>query len=83
MCGGTVSEIPAPAEVEKRPCGGGDAFRWPAQEMKLCQSSGLLRLHILQVEAAHQEILTPDMFRNQVHLNGGTKGVLGGTGREE
>lgn len=51
-----------PAEVEQWSSGGGDAIGWPAQEMKLRQGSGLLRLDVLQVEATHQEVLTPDVL---------------------
>ncbi len=51
-----------PAEVEQRPCGGGDAVSWPAQQVELRQGSGLLRLDIFQVEAAHQEVLAPDVL---------------------
>ncbi|KAG7227452.1 hypothetical protein INR49_005266, partial [Caranx melampygus] len=54
-----------PAEVEQGSCGGGDAVSRPAQEVKLRQGSGLLCLDILQVEAAHQEVLTPDVLGYQ------------------
>lgn len=51
-----------PAEVEQRPRRGGDAIIRPAQQVKLRQGSGLLRLEVLQVEATHQEVLTPDVL---------------------
>lgn len=51
-----------PAEVEQWPRGGGDAISWPAQQVKLRQGSGLLRLDVLQIEAPHQEVLTPDVL---------------------
>lgn len=51
-----------PAEVEQRPRGGGDAVSRPAQQVELRQGSGLLRLDVLQVEATHQEVLTPDVL---------------------
>lgn len=52
----------SPAEVEQRSRGGGDAVSGPAQQVKLRQGSGLLRLDIFQVEATHQEVLTPDVL---------------------
>lgn len=54
--------VPLPAEVEQRSGGGGDAVSRPAQQVELRQGSGLLRLDVLQVEAAHQEVLTPDVL---------------------
>lgn len=57
-----VALVHLPAKIQQWACGGGDALRWPAQEVKLGKSSGFLGLDILQVEAAHQEILTPDVF---------------------
>lgn len=59
---GTVPGGCSPAEVKEGPGGGGDALGWPAEEVELRQGAGLLRLHIFQVEAAHQEILTPDVL---------------------
>lgn len=38
--------------------------------MELCERARLLRLHILQVKAAHEEVITPDVLRDQVHLEG-------------
>lgn len=79
----------SPAEIEEGPGGGGDALGRPAEEVELRQSAGLLRLHVLQVEAAHQEILAPDVLRHQVHLPErgsrwvsvpGRGAALGGTG---
>jgi len=57
-----------PAEVEQRSRGGGDAVSRPAQQVKLRQGSGLLRLDVFQVEATHQEVFAPDVLRHQVHL---------------
>lgn len=51
-----------PAEVQQRACGGGDALRRPAEEVELGERPGLLRLHVLQVEASHQEVVTPDVL---------------------
>lgn len=51
-----------PAEVQQRSRGGGDAVSRPAQEVELRQSSGFLRLDVLEVEATHQEVLTPDVL---------------------
>lgn len=59
-----------PAEIEQRTSGGGDAVTGPAQQVKLRQGSCFLRLDVLQIEAAHKEVLTPDVLRHQVHLNG-------------
>lgn len=36
--------------------------------MELSQGPGLLRLHVLQVEAPNQEVIAPDVLRHQVHL---------------
>ena len=38
--------------------------------MELGDSSRLVGLHVLQVEAPDQEVVTPDMFRHQVDLPG-------------
>lgn len=38
--------------------------------MELGDSSRLVGLHVLQVEAPHQEVIAPDVFRHQVHLQG-------------
>lgn len=58
----SVAFIYLPAEVQKWSGGGWDTISWPAQQMKLCQGSRLLSLDILQVEATHQEVLTPDVL---------------------
>ena len=57
-----------PAEVEERPAGLRDVLVEPSQEMELGDSPGLVGLHVLQVEAADQEVVTPDVFRHQVDL---------------
>lgn len=59
---GTVPGGRSPAEVKEGPGGGRDALGRPAEEVELRQGAGLLRLHVFQVEAAHQEILTPDVL---------------------
>lgn len=59
----------SPAEVQQRSSGGGDAISRPAQQVELRQRPGLLRVDVLQVEAAHQEVLAPDVLRHQVHLS--------------
>ena len=64
-----------PAEVEEWSRGGGDAVPRPAQQVKLRQGSCLLRLDVLHVEAAHQEVLAPDVLRHQVHLTRGPKHI--------
>lgn len=64
-----MSYILAPAEIEQRTSRGGDAVAGPAQKVKLRQGSCFLRLDVLQIEAAHKEVLTPDVLRHKVHLN--------------
>ena len=67
-----------PAEVEQRAGGGGDALRRPAEEVELSEGPGLLRLDVLQVEAPHQEVVTPDVLRHQVHLEKHSQTSSGG-----
>ena len=70
-----------PAEVQQGAGGGGNATGRPAEQVELGQRSGLLGLHVLQVETTHQEVLTPDVLRHQVHLRDEVKvRWLGGTG---
>lgn len=57
-----------PAEVQQRACGGGDSLSGPAEEVELREGARLLSLHVLQVEAANQEVIAPDVLRHQVHL---------------
>ena len=38
--------------------------------MELSDGSRLVGLHVLQVEAANQEVVTPDVLGHQVHLRG-------------
>lgn len=57
-----------PAEVQQRACGGGDSLSGPAKEVELREGARLLSLHVLQVEAANQEVVAPDVLRHQVHL---------------
>ncbi len=63
-----------PAEVQQRTCGGGYSLCRPAQEVELSEGTSFLGLDILQVETAHQEVITPDMLRHQVHLSEIIKG---------
>lgn len=67
-----------PAEVQQGSCGGGNALRGPAQQVKLGQSTGLLSLDVLQVETTNQEVFTPDVFRHKIHLKR-TKKKMGST----
>lgn len=60
--------VAVPAEIQQGSRGAGDAIRWPAEQVELGQGTCLLGLHVLQVEAAHQEVFTPDVLRHQVHL---------------
>lgn len=72
----TLALLMIPAEVKQRTSRGGDPITRPAQQVKLRQGSRFLRLDVLQIEAAHKEVLTPDMLGHQVHLNQ-TKGQTG------
>lgn len=38
--------------------------------MELGDGSRLIGLHVLQIEAADQEVVAPDVFGDQVHLQG-------------
>ena len=60
----------SPAEVQQGPGGGRSALCRPAEEVELRERARLLGVHVLQVEAPHQEVLAPDVLRNQVHLPG-------------
>ena len=60
----------SPAEVQEGPGGGRGALCRPAEEVELRERARLLGLHVLQVEAPHQEVLAPDVLRHQVHLRG-------------
>lgn len=63
-----VGTARSPAEVQQRPGGGRGALCRPAEEVELRERARLLGLHVLQVEAPHQEVLAPDVLRHQVHL---------------
>lgn len=62
--------FPLPTEVQQRPVGLRDVLVEPGQEVELGDGSRLVGLHVLQVEAPHQEVIAPDVFRHQVHLQG-------------
>lgn len=64
-----IEDGAVPAEVQQGACGGGDSLSWPAEEVELRERAGLLRLHVLQVEAPHQEVVAPDVLRDQVDLD--------------
>lgn len=64
-----IKDAAVPAEVQQGPCGGGDSLSRPAEEVELREGARLLRLHVLQVEAPHQEVVAPDVLRHQVHLD--------------
>lgn len=64
-----------PAEVQQGAGGGGDALSRPAEEVELSERPGLLCLHVLQVEASHQEVVAPDVLRHQVHLDRNKKTI--------
>lgn len=59
-----------PAEVQERPAGLRDALVEPGQEVELRDGPRLVGLHVLQVEATNQEVVTPDVFGHEVHLSG-------------
>lgn len=63
-----------PAEVQESPAGLWDVLVQPGQEVELGDGSRLVGLHVLQVEASDQEVVTPDVFRHQVHLQGHKRG---------
>lgn len=52
----------SPAEVQQRPGRGRSALCRPAEEVKLSERARLLGLHVLKVEAPHQEVLAPDVL---------------------
>lgn len=68
---------PSPAEVQQSSSGAGNAAVHPGQEVELGDGARLVGLQVLQVEAAHQEVLAPDVLRHQVDL-----GVWRTTARE-
>ena len=84
--GATRARYPAggprvlPAEIQEGPGGGGHPLVIPAQEVELCHCASLAGLQVLQVEAPHEEILAPDVLRDQMHLCGGSG--QGGGGAE-
>lgn len=53
-----------PAEVQQGARGGGDALCRPAEEVELGKCTCFLRLNVFQVEAAHQEVIAPDVLRH-------------------
>lgn len=59
-----------PAEVQESPAGLWDVLVQPGQEVELSDSSRLVGLHVLQVEASDKEVVAPDVFGHQVHLQG-------------
>lgn len=70
-----VKEVPnsfwrasLPAEVEERPAGLWNILIEPGQEVELSDGSGLVGLHVLQVEAPNQEVIAPNVFWHQVYL---------------
>src|SRR4029434_11357874 len=56
-----------PAEVEQALCVG-DAVCAPGVVVELRHGPALVGLHVLQVKAPDQEVLTPHVLRHQVHL---------------
>lgn len=59
-----------PAEVQESPAGLWHVLVQPGQEVELGDSSRLVGLHVLQVEASDEEVVAPDVFGHQVHLRG-------------
>lgn len=69
-----LQSSPSPAEVQQSSSGAGNAAVHPGQEVELGDGARLVGLQVLQVEAAHQEVLAPDVLRDQVDLEcGGQK----------
>lgn len=59
-----------PAKIQERPCRGRDSLVIPTQEVELGHCASLVGLQVLQVKAPHQEVLAPDMLRDQIDLVG-------------
>ena len=45
-----------------------NAILRPGEKVKLGDGSSFARFEVLQVEAAHQVVVTPDVLRDEVHL---------------
>lgn len=58
-----------PAEVQQGSGRVGNPAVHPRQEVKLGDGARLIGLQVLQVEAPNQEVLAPDVLRNQVDLS--------------
>lgn len=61
--------VGAPAEVEQGLAGFGRSVVQPGVIMELCDCTGLISLHVFQVKAPNQEVVTPHMLRNQIDLH--------------
>lgn len=61
-----ISDLPA--EVKKRFDGAWHLVILPGEEVELSDCPRFVSLQILQVEAPHQVIITPDVLRDQVYL---------------
>lgn len=67
-CKWGINERVVPAKVQQRACGGWYTLRRPAQEVELGESARLLCLHVFQVKAPDQKVITPDVLRHEIHL---------------
>lgn len=61
-------ELFSPAELKQSLGGERNTRIRPREEMELGHCACFTRLEILQVEAAYQIVITPDMFAHKVHL---------------
>jgi hypothetical protein len=63
-----LQELFSPAELEQSLGGEWNTRIRPREEMELSHCASFTRLEVLQVEAAYQIVITPDMFAYKVHL---------------
>lgn len=59
----------SPPKLKQSLGGSGCARLVPGEEVELSDGAGLSRTHVLEIEGAHQIVVTPDVFRHQVHLD--------------
>ena len=57
-----------PSEIKNRFSVWWNTILWPRQKVKLCDSSCFTTFQIFQIETSNKIIVTPDVFRNQMHL---------------
>lgn len=57
-----------PPELQQGLCRRWHAVLWPGKEMELCDRAGFPGALVLQVEAADEVVVAPDVFTYKVHL---------------